>query len=180
MTLIDRPHRDKMLVCLDLLEPAGRDEDPAAFQRCIDGSRRLLSYAREAEWSIVHCLGREWPARAASGLEPLASEAVYLRDGLSAFSSRGFRRRLQLWSLPELVIIGCSLSTTCLATALAAHDRGVPARLVLDAISVRRDEAVGSTALARVVGRIAGPFVQMSYTDDLIDRRRALRLVTAS
>ncbi len=180
MNLSDRPQRERILVCLDLLEPAARDEDPAAFQRCLSGSRRLLAHAREGDWSIVHCLGREWPARAASGLEPLASEAVYLREGLSAFSSRGFRRRLGLWPLPELVIIGCSLSTTCLATALAAHDRGVPARLVLDAISVRGDEVIGPAALARAIGRIAGPYVQMSYTDDLIDRRSALRLVTAS
>ena len=167
----------RLLVCIDLLEPAAATEEPRALQRCITNSRRLLTYAREAGWEVVHCLGRDLPARAIPGLEPLASEAVYQRDGVSAFSSRGLRRRLRGWSSPELVIIGCSLATTCLATALAAFDRATPACLVLDAISVRRDEFIGSEAFAGAATRIAAPFVRLARTDDIVGRRRAFQLV---
>jgi nicotinamidase-related amidase len=171
--------RRRLLVCLDLLEPAGEAEDPPAFQRCLGNSRRLLEHARDDGWEIVHCLGRDLPARAVGGLEPLASEAVYVRDGVSAFSSRAFRKRMRQWPAPELVIIGCSLTTSCLATALAAFDRDIPGVLVLDAISVKRDEVTGAEALARAAARIASPFVRMLQTDDFVGRRRSLELVSA-
>ena len=171
--------RLKLLVCLDLLEPAAASEDARAYQRCVDNSRRLLSHARKADWEVVHCLGRDLAARAVPGLEPLATEPIFQRDGVSAFSSRGFRRRVREWPSLELVIIGCSLASTCLATALAAFDRGMPASLVLDAISVRRDEVMGSEAFARAAARMAAPFVQLSHTDDFVDRRPTLQLVAA-
>ncbi len=167
----------RLLVCIDLLEPAAASEEPRAYQRCVANSRRLLNHAREAGWEVVHCLGRDLPARAIPGLEPLASEPVYQRDGLSAFSSRGFRRRMRAWPSPDLVIIGCSLASTCLATALAAFDRGIPASLVLDAISVRSDDVIGSEPFARTAVRMAAPFVKLSNTDDFVGRRRAFQLV---
>ena len=164
-------------MCLDLLEPASAGEDPRAFQRCIRNSRRLLSHARAARWEVVHCLSRDLAARAIHGLEPLASEPIFKREGVSAFSSRGFRQRLRAWPNPELLIIGCSLGSTCLATAFAAFDRGVPASLVVDAISVRLDEGVGTDAFVRAASRMAAPFVKLSETDDFVGRRRALQLV---
>ena len=167
----------KLLVCMDLLEPAAAGEDPRAYHRCVSNSRRLLGHARDAGWDVVHVLGRELPARAIPGLEPLASEPVFQRDGVSAFSSRGFRRRMRTWPSPELVIIGCSLTSTCLATALAAFDRGAPATLVLDAISVRSDTIIGSEAFARAAAAMAAPYVTLSHTDDFVGRRRALQLV---
>jgi len=172
--------RPRLLVCIDLLEPAAAGEEPRAHQRCVANSRRLLNHAREARWDVVHCLGRELPARAIPGLEPLASEPVYQREGLSAFSSRGFRRRMRAWPGPELVIIGCSLASTCLATALAAFDRGISASLVLDAISVRSDDVIGSEAYARAAVRMAAPFAQLPNTDDFVGRRRAFQLVAVS
>ena len=175
--LDDGANPPKLLVCIDLLEPAATGEEPRAYQRCVANSRRLLSHARATGWEVAHCLGRDLPARAIPGLEPLASEPVFLRDGVSAFSSRGFRRRMRAWPSPELVIIGCSLASTCLATALAAFDRGAPASLVMDAISVRSDPVIGSESFARAAARMAAPFVTLSHTDDFVGRRRAFQLV---
>jgi len=173
----DDSARARLLVCIDLLEPAAAGEEPGALQRCLANGRRLLTHARRARWEVVHCLGRDLPARAIPGLEPLASEAVYQRDGVSAFSSRGFRQRLRAGLSPEMVIMGCSLTSTCLATALAAFDRGIAATLVLDAISVRRDEVIGCQAYAGAAARMAAPFVQLAHTDDFVGRRPALQLV---
>ena len=169
--------RHRLLVCLDLIEPAAATEDPRAFQRCVTNSRRLLTHARNQGWDVAHCLDRDLTARAIPSLEPLASEPIYLRDGVSAFSSRGFRRRLWAWPDTELLIIGCSLASTCLATALAAFDRGIPANLVVDAASVRSGDLIGSETYGRVAARLAAPFVKLTYTDDLVGRRRAFQLV---
>ena len=171
------PARPRLLVCLDLIEPASASEEPGAFHRCVRNSRRMLTHARDAQWEVVHCLSRDLAARAIPGLEPLASEAVYQRDGVSAFSSRGFRRRMRAWPSPELVLIGCSLGSTCLATAFAAFDRGIPTHLVLDAISIRADDPSGPDASARAAGRMAAPFVTLSETDDFVGRRRTFKLV---
>ena len=169
--------RPRLLLCMDLLEPASAGQEPRAFQRCVRNSRRLLTHARNAGWEVVHCLSPDLAARAIHGLEPLASEPVYQRDGLSAFSSRGFRRRMRAWPNPQLLIIGCSLGSTCLSTAFAAFDRGIEASLVMDAISVGFDDVVGPDAIARAAGRMAAPFVKLSETDDFVGRRRAFQLV---
>ena len=169
----------RLLLCLDLLEPAAAGEDPRAFQRCVANSRRLVAHAREAGWEVVHCLSGDLTARAIHGLEPLASEPVYRREGVSAFSSRGFRRRFHVWPIPELLIIGCSLGSTCLATAMGAFDRGIPATVVLDAASVRSDDGIGAEIYSRVAVRLAAPFANLSRTDEFVGRRPALQLVSA-
>jgi len=169
----------RMLICLDLLRPVATITDPYAFERASGAARRLLAHARHQRWEVVHCHGADLPPRAIGGLEPLPSEPVYLREGASAFSSRAFRRRIKLWPRPELVIIGGS-AIACMATALAAFDRRLPAILAVDAVSVGHDNGLDVDALARVINRMIAPFIQLSHTADLMDRRRVLHLVAAS
>ena len=115
-------------------------------------------------------------ARPIDGLEPLASEPLVYRTGVSAFSSRAFRQ-LVAGLACELVIIGYSMSSSCLATAMVAYDNDLAVTLVEDAVSATPVDAVTREALELVSRQIAKPFVGLTSTGDLLGETRLLRAV---
>jgi nicotinamidase-related amidase len=171
------------LVCLDLLLPApdaGYDGVVERAARGIQNCRRLLAYGRTMGWTITHVYdhtARTRRARAIPGLEPLQIEPVIYRTGVSAFSNRIFRERVEETPEVELIILGLSLSSACLATALAARDRGIAVALVEDVV-VGAASAAGIGAIQTLSHSIAAPFVRIARTDELIDVRRGLRVVS--
>ena len=172
------------LVCLDLLRPKlGAVDDSLAENaaRRIQNCRRLLAYARTMGWAITHVYdhtARTRHARAIQGLEPLQIEPVIYRTGVSAFSNRMFRETVEETPDVELIIVGLSLSPACLATALAARDRGVAVALVEDVVAASPGAAAGFGAIQTLSSSIAAPFVKITRTDELIDVRRGLRVVS--
>lgn len=172
------------LVCLDLLRTDAQSfppgAEPGAAQR-IRNCRRLLTYGRMVGWTITHVFdhtARSRRARAIEGLEPLQIEPVLYRTGVSAFSNRMFRESIEQSLEVELIILGLSLSSTCLATALAARDRGVAVALVEDIVSGSAGAAAGIDAIQTLSHSIAAPFLKIARTDELIDVRRGLRVVS--
>lgn len=132
-------------------------------------------------WTVTHVFdhsARSRRARAIGGLEPLQIEPVLYRTGVSAFSNRIFRESVEESLEAELIILSLSLSPTCLATALAARDRGVAVALVEDALSGSAGAAAGIDAIQTLSHSIAAPFVKILHTDDLVDIRRGLRVVS--
>jgi Isochorismatase family len=165
------------LVCLDLVQSP---EPPTPeTQLRIDRCRRLLTYARNAEWAMSHVYphtaGRS--TRPLPGLEPLPSEPVYYRTGASAFSNKVFRRTLKEEPDLELVILSLSLSSTSLGTALSAYDHDIAVTLIEDTLRPDAANASGLEAIETVTRALVAPFVQIRRVDDLIDQRRGLRLV---
>jgi nicotinamidase-related amidase len=177
------PLPGRHLVCLDLLR-SGAEPDRAhepTLERRIDNCRRLLMYGRTMGWVITHVFdhtARLKRARAIEGLEPLQIEPVLYRTGISAFSNRMFRESVEGAPGTELIILGLSLSPTCLATALAARDRGVGVALVEDALSGSVGAAAGIDAIQTLSHSISAPFLKIARTNELIDVRRGLRLVS--
>ncbi len=167
------------LVCLDLVRFA--EPLTAEAQARIDKCRRLLTYARNSDWVMSHVYphtaGRS--TRPLAGLEPLPSEPVYYRTGASAFSHRVFRRAIKEGPELELVILGLSLSSSSLGTALAAYDHDIAVTLVEDTILADAANASGLEAIETVTRALVAPFVQIRRVDELIDHRRGLRLVQA-
>ncbi|HEX4199004.1 MAG TPA: isochorismatase family protein [Caulobacteraceae bacterium] len=165
------------LVCLDLVQCAEARDLEA--QSRVDRCRRLLTYARTAEWAMSHVYphtaGRS--TKPLAGLEPLPSEPVYYRTGASAFSNRVFRRSLQEAPDMELVILSLSLSSTSLGTALSAYDHDIAVTLIEDTLRPDAANASGLEAIETVTRALVAPFVQLRRVDDLIDQRRGLRLV---
>jgi Isochorismatase family len=167
------------LVCLDLV----RFSEPvtAEGQARIDKCRRLLTFARTSDWTISHVYphtaGRS--TRPLAGLEPLPSEPVYYRTGASAFSNRVFRRAIKEGPELELVILGLSLSSTSMGTALSAYDHDIAVTLIEDTILQDAANASGLEAIETVTRALVAPFVQIRRVDELIDHRRGLRLVQA-
>jgi hypothetical protein len=177
------PRRSRHLVCLDLLRPAqaqASERHAALARRRVDNCRRMLAYGRSAGWNVIHVLSRSalsQPARSLEGLEPSPSEQVLYRTGVSAFSNRAFRQTVGTSPDTELVLIGLSLSPSCLATALAAHDHRLGVTLVEDTVCAGPEDALGLEAIETVSRSIVAPFVRIVRTEDLIDLRRSLRVV---
>ena len=126
------PFKARHLVCLDLLRPdglPGGGGSESSFARRVHSCRRLLTYGRTVGWKITYVFEHTVRARrswALEGLEPLQIEPVLYRTGVSAFSNRMFRERVEAASEAELILISLSLSPTCLATALAADRQDPP------------------------------------------------------
>lgn len=173
------PARERLLVCLDLQQASVADREVSGPDRCVVNCRRVLSHAREAGWRVVHVHSKQAcpvEARPIEGLEPLTSEPLVYRTGISAFSSRVFRQ-LVAGVACELVIIGYSMSSSCLATAMVAYDNDLAVTLVEDAVSSTPLDAVTRDALEVVARQIAKPFVGLTSTGDLLGQTRRLRVI---
>lgn len=120
------------LVCLDLQRHRlSGDGNGPVLSQC----RRVLAEARRRRWPVLHVHSRTLAdPRPIQGLEPRPTEAVFLRQGPSAFSNANFTRAALALGGP-LALIGFALEDTVLATAFAAADRDIAVDVVLDAVS---------------------------------------------
>ena len=116
-------------------------------------------------------------SRSFEGLEPSPTEPVLYRTGLSAFSNRAFRQSVRAAHDAELILIGLSLTPSCLATALAAYDHKISVTLVEDTLCGGPDDSLGIEAIDIVSRSIVAPFARIVRADELIDLRRGLRVV---
>src|SRR5580698_6421587 len=88
------------LVCLDFQRPEAVGDGgwpDNGFARRVNSCRRLMTYGRSVGWKITHVFEHTVRARRAwaiEGLEPLQVEPVLYRTGISAFSNRMFRERV--------------------------------------------------------------------------------------
>ncbi len=166
----------RQLVCLDLVR-AGEPSPEEALR--IGKCRRLLSFARSTGWAVSHVYKRAGgrSPRPLAGLEPLPSEPLYYRSGVSAFSNRTFARVMGDQLGAELVILALALSPTAVGTALAAHDQDIAVTLVGDTLSRDACDASGIEAIETIARALVAPFVQVRAADEFIDMRRGLRLV---
>jgi len=171
------------LVCLDLQRDyvvPGRPRYAAENAEIAATCARVLGYARDENWRIVHSQLRDdetaaWPRdlfhAPIEGLRPLISEPVFFRQGLSAFGSPGFAAELRLARGKDVFLIGFSLADTCLATALAGVDAGVSMIFVEDAVGP--GSAPDMAEAARAVLR---PWVRLTPSRRL--RLRSLEVVS--
>lgn len=155
--------RPRILLCLDLLKPPSASDVDVAATPFVRNCQRALELARDSGWPVVHVHAASSfgsGAKAIEGLELLPCEPLFHRLGVSAFSSPEFRAFVRANPQAELVIVGASLDSACLATALAAFDRGMAVTLVSDAVSVSPKEQVGLDGLEQIVRSLAEPFVR--------------------
>jgi nicotinamidase-related amidase len=160
--------RERLLVCLDLQQGSLRPGQ--APDGCLVNCRRLLAHARSEGWRVAHIHSRKPQLRDAApidGLQPLLSEPVLYRSGPSAFSNRAFCEMVEGGAV-ELVLIGYSMTSALIGTAMIAFDEGLPVMLVEDAIcsAVLDDETRG--AIEYLGLKAAGAFVTLGSTDGLI------------
>ena len=132
------------LVCLDLQRGRQVGSDIAA-SGALEACHEALIQARSLRWPVLHVHSRQYAgeaARSIAGLEPLPSEAVYVRNGPSPFSNRNFTLAVQALGGP-LALIGFGLDDTVLATAFAAADRDLGCQVVSDAVVSSQGDRLG-------------------------------------
>jgi hypothetical protein len=152
------------LVCLDLQ----RSREHEATSAVLDACRRGLAQARRRRWPVMHVHDRALAdPRPIAGLEPRPSEAVFLRQGPSAFSNANFARAALALGGP-LALIGFSLEDTVLATAFACADRRLAVDVCLDAIAAgdHDPQAVARVLLAPL--RALAPNVRLVEMSNLL------------
>ena len=176
--------RPRLLVCLDL-QRANQPPDNCTCARYVRprlaNCRHILLHARAWDWSVVHVHSR-WPddpdgGEPIEGLEPRPSEPVLIRDGLSAFRSRGFCDLVEGAVQAELVLIGHSLAGSGLATVFSAHDRRLSSLLVEDAVWARAAGAIAPAAVEAAAWPLLAPYAGVITTEVLIGDREPLKLV---
>lgn len=172
--------RPRMLLCLDLLTPPSASDVDVFSTPFVRNCRRALEHARDSGWPVVHVHAAATfggGARAIDGLELLPSEPLFHRLGVSAFSSPEFRAFVRANPQAELVMVGASLDSACLATALAAFDRGMAVTLVSDAVSVSPKERAGLDGLEQIVRALAEPFVRFVGVAALVEPARKFSVI---
>jgi nicotinamidase-related amidase len=172
--------RERVLVCLDLQQENLAADVCADQRRVLRNCGRVLDHARRSRWRVVHVLRRgsdRGVSRPPAGLEPRPTEPVMFRKGISAFSNVDFDRLIRRLERPELVLIGFSLSSSYLATALIGFDADLTVTLVEDASGATPLDPLDRAEVEMVSRRIARPFVNLITTDRLTGERGGLRLV---
>lgn len=153
------------LVCLDLQRNRQADE---AHGPVVAQCRRVMAEARRRRWPVLHVHARSLAdPRPIAGLEPRATEPVFLRQGPSAFSNANFTRAALALGGP-LALIGFALEDTVLATAFAAADRDLAVDVILDAVftGTHEPDAVERALLAPL--RALAPRARLLASDDLL------------
>jgi len=172
------PRRERLLACLDLQR--GSIADGRAPDGCLVNCRRMLDHARDGGWRVVHVHSRNPDpahARPINGLEPLATEPVLYRSGLSAFSNRAFREMVEGGRAVELVLIGYSMTSALVGTALIAYEEALSVVMVEDAICSAVLDPATRNAIELLGRKVARPFATFASTDDMIGAPRLRRVV---
>ncbi len=158
------------VVCLDLQRARMSGAiSPVSATRTAEACRQVLKRARRARWPILHIHRREPDvdeARPIQGLEPLASEPIYVRSGPSAFSHPTFAQAALALGGP-LALIGFSLCDSVLATAFAGVERKLPIEILQDAVAINaHDERAQRLAMNAPIMSLS-PLCRMITSDEL-------------
>ena len=166
------------LLCVDLVREYADPDRPLHDEtnvRTLDACAEALAYARSADWMVLHSILQAdaglfrrggTHTRPADRLEPLASEQVYLRDGLSALSHPMLGRMAE-GARCELYVIGFSLSHSLLSTVFDAASCGLKATLIEDAVGATPVNGMTAEALKLTAKRLLAPFANFTSLDAL-------------
>jgi nicotinamidase-related amidase len=179
-----------MLVCLDLQREhttgaAAVDLDNA--HRCVETCKRVLRHARAAGWQIAHVHRHDGRMaalpelfRPIEGLEPRPREPVFYRDRPSAFASHAFQDYVSRLGEPRLIVIGFSLHSSALFTAVAGHEAGSPITVVEGALGVSAIQRFSGEVMETVLLGVLSTFAEVVSTDELLDSTGSLLLQAAN
>lgn len=121
-----------VLLCFDLQRAQAAAGGGEARRRGSVREADILRSARGAGWTVSHTFfdapsvleALFGPPRPAPGLEPRADEPVFVRQGLSAYSSGHFAEFMEEVRARPILVVAYHASTSLLATLFDAHARG--------------------------------------------------------
>jgi nicotinamidase-related amidase len=173
-----------VLICLDLREPVV-DHGQA---RAVRGeawrapARQLLDHAREADWAVGHLLlarptadASRW--RAIPGLRPSPSEPVFYVDKSDPSGNDAFVRFIGHHGRGEVLLMGVSAASACLATALSLTLQGRAVAVARDATTASPVEWRGLEALASLPPQRSGGALRLQPVSRFLERVPELRVI---
>lgn len=173
-----------VLVCLDLREPVvdHSHETEGLGERWRLHARQLLDHARDSGWAIGHLLLARPAAevsrwRAIPGLRPSPSEPVFYADKSDPSGNDAFSRFVAHHGRAEVLIMGVSAASACLATALSLTLNGRQVAVAKDATTTSPVEWKGIQALASLPSHRSGGTLRLEPTSRFIERIPELRLI---
>jgi nicotinamidase-related amidase len=173
-----------VLVCLDLREPvvdhSHGSEGPGERWRM--HARQLLDHARESGWAIGHLLLAKPTAEASRwrtipGLRPTPSEPVFYADRSDPSGNDAFSRFIAHHGRAEVLIMGVSAASACLATALSLTLNGRAVAVARDATTTSPVEWKGLQALSTLPAQRTGGTLRLEPTSRFIERVPELRVI---
>lgn len=132
------------------------ERDTLISEEVVQRIRRLLVNARHRGWRVIHSQFRAdptldpvtmIPAVPIEGLEPLAREAVFVRNALSAYADGDFARVIGACAGMPVFLVGFSAPFSILATAFDAVAHGHRLTIVPEAIGA---PALGEQSASQV------------------------------
>jgi nicotinamidase-related amidase len=181
VTVLTRRGAAPVLVCLDLREPVV-DHSHGPEERWRLQARQLLDHARDSGWAIGHLLlakpaaeASRW--RAIPGLRPSPSEPVFYADKSDPSGNDAFGRFVAHHGRAEVLIMGISAASACLATALSLTLNGRHVAVAKDATTTSPVEWKGLQALASLPSHRSGGTLRLEPTSRFIERIPELRLI---
>lgn len=173
-----------VLVCLDLREPVVEQSHnlEAPMEPWRLHARQLLDHARESGWAIGHLLLAKPAAEAARwrtipGLRPSPSEPVFYADKSDPSGNDAFSRFVSHHGRAEVLIMGVSAASACLATALSLTLSGRQVAVAKDATTTSPVEWKGLQALASLPSHRSGGTLRLEPTSRFTERVRELRVI---
>jgi nicotinamidase-related amidase len=160
---------EPLLMCVDLVREyaeCGRPLHDPANAPTLQACAQVLAHARASRWTVAHSILQRdaglfrrgsRQSRPADRLEPLASEGVYLRGGLSVMSHPTLRRMAETTAC-DVYLIGFSLSHSLLSTVFDAASCGLRVTLIEDAVGATPVNGMTAAALKTTAKRLLAPF----------------------
>lgn len=172
------PHRAPWLLCVDLQKEhvtPGRPLYAPHAEAAVKAAARVVDHARRHGWTVIHAHRRRHSglfaggamSAAIEGLWPLASERVFRREGLSAFSNAALAELVQRAAPPELYLIGLCLHQSGLASAFSAADLGLEVVVISDATAAAAAGGFGAETTAAFARAILEPHVTFVTSSSL-------------
>lgn len=145
----------------------------------LENLRRLLAFAREKKWKIVHmkhqqngeCFtyGSEF-SDFIDGFGPKDEERSLVKTDFSCFSCPDFQALADRNRNHEIIIAGYGATMCCLSTMIDAHHRGYDFTFVTDATCAKRSARFGEQDMKEHIVDIMAAFGATVTTDELLSR----------
>lgn len=168
------------IVAIDLQKEyvtQGRPFFLRGIESSLDNCRGIIAEARRRAWTLVHvqhvqdgaAFNPETPfAGFIEGCQPLATEMVFAKSKLSAYTNPGFGRLMAKLKGKPVHVIGYGSTMCCLSTLVEAHRRGHRLSFVSDASYARASKDAPEAEVHKHATNIISIYAKLTMTGELL------------
>ncbi len=177
---MEKSNKKPVLVVIDIQKEyntSGRAFFIQNIGSALTQAKRVLSFARENNWSIIHVRHmqdgsifniNESYSEFIEGFEPKNNEVQVQKGNFSCFSSEEFADYLFSKKESEIVVIGFN-STMCVpSTIIDGYHRGFNMTLVRDASAAKKTARFDELSTHEYMVDVLGSFSKIKTTDEVL------------